>query len=166
MSIKIKAIDTEKGELVVEIDASKTKNLGAARAVIDKIAAEGGLLPHTITKNFPIFKKHKGLSDELQFDIHDLIVEKTELEREAATNKLRQIKTNSGNARWLSLEVVAQFIEIINQERDQNPNSFWKKAQKRCVEYLKLIDEDDAKRLDDLSTKGFSQYISRNTPEK
>lgn len=166
MSMKIKAIDAEKGELVVEIDASKTKNLGAVRAVIDKVAAESGLLPHTITKNFPIFKKHKGLSDELQFDIHDLIVEKTELEREAATNKLSQIKTNSQNPRWLTHEEVSRLREIIDQERSLSPYKFWDAAKKKCVEYLFTICEEKAKRLNDMDSKAIDQYISRNSPKK
>lgn len=164
MSIKIKAIDTEKGELVVEIDASKTKNLGATRAVIDKVAADNGLLPHTITKNFPIFKKHKGLSDELQLDIHDLIVEKTDLERKAAQDKLRRIKTNSQNARWLTHEEVARLIEIIKIKQNINPNNFWRPAKKECVEYLNTIDEKKGKRLKDMDPEDFAQYIYRNAP--
>lgn len=165
MSIKIKAIDTEKGELVVEIDASKTKNLGAAREVIDIVAAENGLLPHTITKNFPIFNKHKGLSDELQFDIHDLIVEKTDLEREAAKDKLRRIKTNSQNARWLTHDEVSRLREIINQERSLNPNKFWDKAKNKCVEYLFTIDKEKGQRIKDMDPKAIDQYISRNPPK-
>lgn len=166
MSIKIKAIDTEKRELVVEIDASKTKNLGAVRAVIDEVAAKNGLLPNTLTTNFPIFNKHKGLSAELQFDIHDLIVEKTNLELKAAKDKLHQIKTNSHNARWLTFEEVSRLKEIIDKERHLNPNKFWVAAKKKCVEYLLTIDNKKAKRLENMEPKDISQYISRNSSKK
>lgn len=166
MSIKIKAIDTKKGELVVEIDASKTKNIGAVRAVIDEVAAENGLLPHTITKNFPIFNKHKGLSDELQFDIHDLIVEKTNLELKAAKDKLRRIKINSHNARWLTYEEVSRLKEIIDKERHLNRNIFWDTAKKKCVEYLFTIDSEKAKRFKNMEPKDIAQYISRNSSKK
>lgn len=69
MGVKIKGIDTKRNQLIVEIDVANTENVGAALEAIDIIAAENGLLPHTIKRNFPVLNKHKGLTDELQFDI-------------------------------------------------------------------------------------------------
>ncbi len=161
MSVKFLGINDEKKELIVEIDVANTKNIGATLEVIDIMAAKNGLLPHIIKRNFPIFNKHKGFTDQQQFDILDLINEKTNLERKVARDKLQTIKTNSANPTWLKPEVETQLIEIVERERNQNRNNFMKKAQKSCVEHLTSIDKDDGKRLDDMSPKSFAQYISR-----
>lgn len=166
MGVKFKGIDAEKKHLLVEIDVANTENLGAALAAIDIIAAENGLLPDITKRNFPIFNKHKGLSDQLQFDILDVINEKTKLERKIAKDKYKKIKTNSSNPTWLAPEVEDQLLKIVDRERNQNCNSFMKKAQRGCVEYLTLIDKDDGKRLDDMSPKAFAQYISRISTKK
>lgn len=167
MSIKIKAVDSEKMEAKIEIDVDNTKDLASNIEALHQAMKAKGLTPKIKYVNFPILNKYKNLNRQLQHDIRKLILEKIEIERKVLSDMLyeRSIKKKLNTLRPKKIKnpaVVAEMIKIVDENKKKFPNNFWDIAHARCIEYLWSINSDKSEDFINKSKDMFIQYIRRN----